>query len=453
MIIPPSLGESQGGGLCWRDVVMYLLYNGLLLLASLGGLPYFTLKSLWVRKYRAGVRQRFGHVPQEVVAALKGTRPLWVHAVSVGEVIAAVPLVSALRHRFPQLPILVSTVTETGQATARDKMAAAACLYFPLDYPWVVRRVIGHIQPRLFLMVETEIWPNFLRALARQGIPALLVNGRISPRSFRGYRRLQPFMRHVLRAITSFNMQTKVDAERIIAIGAEPLRVQITGNIKYDLPLDSLTSAQEHALRADLDLGEAPVFMAGSTHRGEEEIVLDAYLQARAQMPTLRLLLAPRHLDRLDEIEVLLRSRQLPLCRWSQGRMASHEDEAPVLLLDTIGELATLYAVGTVVFVGGSFVPIGGHNVLEPAAHRKAIVFGPHMHNFHQIAGALLEAGGALQVQQPEVLGAAVIELLQDHERCQAMGDVAYRVLRQNQGAIARTVHLIEQLLSRDERA
>jgi 3-deoxy-D-manno-octulosonic-acid transferase len=427
---------------------MYLLYNGLLLLASLGGLPYFTLKSLRVRKYRAGVRQRFGHVPQEVVAALKGTRPLWLHAVSVGEVIAAAPLVSALRQRFPQLPILVSTVTETGQATARDKMAAAAYLYFPLDYPWVVRRVIGRIQPRLFVMVETEIWPNFLRELTRQGIPALLINGRISPRSFRGYRRFKPFMRHVLQAITRFNMQTKIDAERIIAIGAEPSHVQITGNIKYDLALDALTLAQEHALRAELGLGEAPVFMAGSTHRGEEDIVLEAYLQARAQIPMLRLLLAPRHLDRLDEIEALLRSRQLPTRRRSQGPMASHEGETPVLLLDTIGELATLYAVGTVVFVGGSFVPIGGHNVLEPAAHRKAIVFGPHMHNFHQIAAALLEAGGALQVQQPAALGGAITDLLRHPERRQALGEAAYGVLRDNQGAIARNVRSIEELLS-----
>jgi 3-deoxy-D-manno-octulosonic-acid transferase len=431
---------------------MYLLYNGLLLLASLGGLPYFALKSLRVRKYRAGVLQRFGHVPQEVVAALKGTRPLWLHAVSVGEVIAAAPLVSALRRRFPQLPILVTTVTETGQATARDKMAAAACLYFPLDYPWVVRRVIGRIQPRLFLMVETEIWPNFLRELTRQGIPALLVNGRISPRSFRGYRRLKPFMRHVLRAITNFNMQTKVDAERIIAIGAEPSRVQITGNIKYDLAIDSLTSAQEHALRADLGLGEAPVFMAGSTHRGEEDIVLEAYLQARAQVPMLRLLLAPRHLERLDEIEALLRSHRVPARRRSQGRVASHEGEAPVLLLDTIGELATLYAVGTVVFVGGSFVPIGGHNVLEPAAHWKAIVFGPHMHNFHQIAAALLEAGGALQVQTPAALGGAITDLLRHPERRQALGEGAYRVLCAKQGAIERNVQLIEQLLRRDAR-
>jgi 3-deoxy-D-manno-octulosonic-acid transferase len=431
---------------------MYLLYNGLLLLASLGGLPYFALKSLRVRKYRAGVRQRFGHVPQEVVAALKGTRPLWLHAVSVGEVIAATPLISALRQRFPQLPILVSTVTETGQATARDKMATAACLYFPLDYPWVVRRVIGRIQPCLFLMVETEIWPNFLHELARRGVPAMLVNGRISPRSFHGYCRLKPFMRHVLQAITSFNMQTKVDAERIIAIGAEPSRVQITGNIKYDLALDSLTSAQEHALRAELDLGEAPVFMAGSTHRGEEELVIETYLQARAQIPTLRLLLAPRHLDRLDEIEALLRSRQLPLRRRSRGRMASQQGEAPVLLLDTIGELATLYAVGTVVFVGGSFVPIGGHNVLEPAVHRKAIVFGPHMHNFHQIAAALLEADGALQVQTPAALGGAITDLLRHPERRQALGEGAYRVLCANQGAIERNVQLIEQLLCRDGR-
>jgi 3-deoxy-D-manno-octulosonic-acid transferase len=432
---------------------MYPLYNSLLLLASVGALPYFALRSLRATKYRAGLRQRFGDIPAEMVSALRGQRPLWLHAVSVGEVIAAVPLVNALRSRFPGLPILVSTVTETGQATAREKMAADACLYFPLDYAWVVRQVIARLQPRLFLMVETELWPNFLRELAQQAIPAMLVNGRLSPRSFHGYRRFRPFMRQVLQSIATLSMQTKLDAERIIAIGAEPSRVHITGNIKYDLSLTPLSHDEVQALRADLRIGEAPVFMAGSTHRGEEDIAIEAYLQARAQEPTLRLLLAPRHLDRLDEIEALLHKHQLTGQRRSRGRVFSHGSEAPVLLLDTIGELANLYAVGTVVFVGGSFVPIGGHNVLEPAAHRKAILFGPHMHNFHQIAAALLEADGALQVPKPEALGESISALLQQPERRQALGETAYQVLRDNQGAIARTVQLIEQVLSQHIRA
>jgi 3-deoxy-D-manno-octulosonic-acid transferase len=426
---------------------MYPLYNGLLVLASVGALPYFALKSLRVTKYRAGLRQRFGYVPAEVVSALRGGRPLWLHAVSVGEVIAAVPLVNALRHRFPRLPVVVSTVTETGQATAREKIAADACLYFPLDYAWVVRQVIARLQPRLFLMVETEIWPNFLRELARQDIPAMLINGRLSPRSFRGYRQLRPFMRQVLRSVAALSMQTKLDAERIIAIGAEPSRVHITGNLKYDLPLTSLSHGEAQALRAGLGLGEAPVFMAGSTHRGEEGIAIEAYLRARAQEATLRLVLAPRHLDRLDEIEALLHRHQLTVQRRSRGRVSSHDGQEPVLLLDTIGELAKLYALGTVVFVGGSFVPIGGHNVLEPAAHRKAILFGPHMHNFHQIATVLLEAGGAVQVQTPEALSEYLCALLQQPERRQALGDAGYQVLRDNQGALARTVALIEQML------
>ena len=428
---------------------MYSLYNTVLLLASLGALPYFAVKSLRTGKYRAGLRQRFGHVPREIIAALGGVQPLWLHAVSVGEVIAAVPLVHALRQRWPHRPILISTVTQTGQATAREKMAATACLYFPLDYPWVVHQVITSLRPRLFLMVETEIWPNFLRELTRQAIPAILVNGRISPRSFRGYRHLQPFMRQVLPSISAFSMQTKLDAERIIAIGAEPSRVQITGNIKYDLALAPLTGADAHALRAELGIGQAPVFMAGSTHRGEEDIVIAAYLQARAQVPTLRLLLAPRHLDRLDEIEMLLRKHQLAVHRRSHGRLSAQRDEASVLLLDTIGELAQIYAVGTVIFVGGSFAPIGGHNVLEPAAHRKAILFGPHMHNFHQIAAALLEANGAVQVHTPEALGEHISTLLQQPQRRQALGEAAYQVLRHNQGAIARTLELIAQILSR----
>jgi 3-deoxy-D-manno-octulosonic-acid transferase len=242
-------------------------------------------------------------------------------------------------------------------------------------------------------------------------------------------------------------MQTKLDAERIIAIGADPSRVYITGNIKYDLAFEPLSSLEERALRAELGIGEAPVFMAGSTHHDEEEIVIAAYRQARLQVPTLRLLLAPRHLDRLDEIEALLRQHRLIGHRRSRGRGSLQRDAAPVLLLDTLGELAKLYAIGTVIFVGGSFVPIGGHNVLEPAAHRKAILFGPHMHNFHQIAAALLEADGAVQVHNREALGEHVSVLLQQPERRQALGEAAYQVLRANQGAVSRTVELIAQIL------
>jgi 3-deoxy-D-manno-octulosonic-acid transferase len=257
-------------------------------------------------------------------------------------------------------------------------------------------------------------------------------------------------MSRVLASISRFSMQTNLDAERIIAIGAEPAHVQVTGNFKYDQAFESVSEAKERAMRADLGLGEAPVFMAGSTHRSEEDIVVGAYLQARRQTPTLRLLLAPRHLDRLDEIETLLRKHQLTAHRRSRGAAKTRRDavDAPVLLLDTLGELATLYAVGSVIFVGGSFVPIGGHNALEPAAHRKAIMFGPHMHNFHQIAAALLEAGGAVQVPHPAALGAEVSQLLLQPERRRAMGEAAHQVLRAHQGAVARTVELIAQVLS-----
>jgi len=243
-------------------------------------------------------------------------------------------------------------------------------------------------------------------------------------------------------------MQTPLDAERIIAIGAEPSRVCVTGNIKYDLPLDSLASADAHALRTALGFGDDPVFIAGSTHRGEEELVLDAYRQARGHVPNLRLLLAPRHLERLEEVEALLRRNQLSVHRKSQGIAPGSETGASVLLLDTLGELARVYAVGTVVFMGGSLVPIGGHNVLEPAAHRKAIVFGPYMHNFHEIAAVLLDARGAVQTDTPAALSEAIVALLKDPERRQAMGEAAYRVLQENRGAIESNVQLIAELLN-----
>jgi len=239
-----------------------------------------------------------------------------------------------------------------------------------------------------------------------------------------------------------------LDAERIVAIGAEPPRVRITGNIKYDIALEPMSSAEERALRNDLGLDEAPVLMAGSTHRGEEDIVIEAFRRARQQVPTLRLLLAPRHLERLEEIEALLHKHGLTVQRRSRGHRPAPSREACVLLIDTIGELARLYAVGTVVFVGGSFVPIGGHNVLEPAAHRQAIVFGPHMHNFEEIATALVEAGGALQVQTPDALSHSVLALLQQPKRRQRLGAAAYQVLHTNQGAVTRTIELIEPFLS-----
>lgn len=423
------------------------LYQGALVGLVAAASPVLLARMLATGKYRAGLGQRLGRYPAEV-AALAARRPVWVHAVSVGETMAALPLVSALHEARPDLPLLLSTVTPTGQATARERAReAAAVCYFPFDLTGPVRRALDSIRPRLVLLMETEIWPVFLLEAARRGLPVGIANGRLSDRSFRRYRRVRPLLARCLRPLAFVGAQSQADAERFLALGAPPERTVVTGNLKVDQAAAPPRpgAATPASLEAALALPPGPRLVAGSTHRGEEGAVLDAYARLRRSVPDLRLVLAPRHPERLAEVGRLLDERGLGWQRRSERPGPPGAPAPDVVLVDTVGELAALYGLADVAFVGGSLVPTGGHNLLEPAAHARAPLHGPHMHNFREITRALADAGGAVPVADAASLADAAAALLADPARRRDLGARAQGVVEAGRGATARTLALVER--------
>ena len=412
----------------------------------LGYLPVLAFKRLRPDGYGRSLGQRLGRFGE----GLPREPRCWIHAVSVGEAATAVPLVEAITRRWPQLGIVMTTVTPTGARIVADRLAGRAVhRYFPIDLPGPVRRALDAVNPRFFLCMETELWPNLLRGLAARGVPSMIANGRISDRSFRRYRLVRFFTARMLAHVRVLAMQSEEDARRIIALGARPERVVVTGNIKSDLiPPEGGGDALWQRLLG-LDDGE-PVWVAGSTHRGEEAIVLDVYLHLRARMPTLTLVLAPRHPERVAEVERLVRERRLQPVRRSE--LPKSQARGAVIIVDTVGELAQIYRVASVVFVGGSLAPTGGHNMLEPALLRKPVLFGPHTTNFRESAELLLEAEGALVARDGAELEAHMGALLMDAERRRLMGEAAFKAVAGRRGAIKHTLELVERYLMDGDR-
>jgi 3-deoxy-D-manno-octulosonic-acid transferase len=429
---------------------MYTIYNIILAVLSVVFAPLACAALLSRKKYRAGFLEKCGRLKPRGGAG----RPIWVHAVSVGEVMAAVPLIKEIKQRFPDVPLVVSTITETGNQTAhRNLKQADRIIYFPFDYPFIVRRVVRAVNPRVFIMLETEIWPNFLRELSRRSTPVLMISGRISERSFRNYKLFSFFFKHVLAQVGRLCMQTAEDAQRIIAIGAPQERVLVGGNIKFDLQVPPITLQEQERLRIDFGFAAGQqVFIAGSTHKGEEEIVLSVFAALRRRFPQAALILAPRHPERFDETEALLRQSGLLYVRRTALQSAPCPQRASVVLLDTIGELFKTYSMGTVVFIGGSLVPIGGHNVLEPAVFGKPVLFGRHMHNFREIARMLRQKQAGIQVAGPEQFSAEALRLFEDPAACEEIGRNAFRVIQENIGAVQRSVAVLEDELGQNAR-
>ena len=412
----------------------------------LGYLPVLAFKRLRPDGYGRSLGQRLGRLGE----GLPREPRCWIHAVSVGEAATAVPLVEAITRRWPQLGIVMTTVTPTGARIVADRLAGRAVhRYFPIDLPGPVRRALDAVNPRFFLCMETELWPNLLRALAARGVPSMIANGRISDRSFRRYRLVRFFTARMLAHVRVLAMQSEEDARRIIALGARPERVVVTGNIKSDLiPPEGGGDALWQRLLG-LDDGE-PVWVGGSTHRGEEAIVLDVYLHLRARVPTLTLVLAPRHPERVAEVERLVRERRLQPVRRSE--LPKSQARGAVIIVDTVGELAQIYRVASVVFVGGSLAPTGGHNMLEPALLRKPVLFGPHTTNFRESAELLVEAEGALVARDGAELEAHMGALLMDAERRRLMGEAAFKAVAGRRGAIKHTLELVERYLMDGDR-
>jgi 3-deoxy-D-manno-octulosonic-acid transferase len=431
---------------------MYALYNALLAVALVVGAPWFAYQALRRQKYVGSVRARLGQLP--VSFNLDGEPSLWIHAVSVGEVLAARPIVEELKARYPGFRLFVSTTTAAGQNLARRQLADAdAVFFFPIDFTWAVRRVLDRARPRLLLLVEGEIWPNVLRECRKRGVKTMIVNGRVSSRSLARYRLIRPLMRRVLADIDALCMQSDEAARRIIQGGAEPSRVIVTGSLKFDaasLPGQGGGQGRprDRVLRYFRVPPDRVVIVAGSTMRGEEMAVLRAFRRVKHTVPHALLVLAPRHQDRFTEAQHIARGEGFSTMRRTDLAVDA-DPSCDVVILDTIGELAALYQLATVAFVGGSLVPTGGHNILEPAVHGRPIVFGPSMSNFAEIADLFLAHGAAVQVTSDLELESTLGTLIADPVRRAALGAAARALVDANRGATARTLEVIASLLPR----
>ena len=433
---------------------MYSLYSVLVLALAVLASPWFVYQALRYKKYVASLGQRMGYLP--VSFNMDADESIWIHAVSVGEVLTARPLISDLKRRYPELRMFLSTTTMAGQQLARRSVQDVdAVFYFPFDLSIFVRRTLDLVRPKLFVMMETEIWPNLLYECRKRGVRTAVVNGRLSPRSFSRYRMVRGFMRRVLDHVDRFLVQSEESARRFIDLGADPARVVVTGSLKFDsldLSPNALQArARDRVLRYFRVPASRPVIVAGSTMKGEEQAVLRAFRRVRTTAPNTLLVIAPRHPERFGEVEQLVRSEGWKTARRSDLAI-DNEPRVDVVVLDTIGELAIVYQIATVVFVGGSLVATGGHNVLEPAVFGKPIVFGPHMQNFAEIADAFVTNGAGVQVAGDPQLDEALISLISDPVRRARLGAAARALVEANRGAKEKSVTVLADLLPRESR-
>jgi 3-deoxy-D-manno-octulosonic-acid transferase len=434
---------------------MLLLYT---ILSSFGALVLLPILPLVVcrRKYRKRLLQRLGFGLAGQLRALPCKQPsaptFWIHALSVGEVTSALPLVRGLRESYPEARIFLSVTTSSGALVAQQHLAVYidAVIAGPLDLGPVALWFVKIIEPDLFILVETDFWPHWLHCLARNQVPMLLVNGRISSRSFAQYRRFAFLCRPMFQDFTLLSMQTSSDAEKITALGIGADKVVTLGNLKFDISRCE-TSREDKAPRRSARKAygfdaAAPLWICGSTHRGEEEILFQVYCQLRQAIPALQLLLAPRNIERADEIMALSHQYQIELRKWT----SYPHRQGPLLILDTIGELAGCYVLADAVFIGGSLVPQGGHNPIEPAAAGVPVLFGPHMEDFAEIAAELIECGGARQVASAASLSVVLRQIINDPGLHRSMAGAALGCVDANRGVVCRHLEAITVLLSRN---
>jgi len=428
---------------------MYFFYNTLLILLTLILSPFGLIILMLRKKYRCGFIQKCGFYTKSQSFKKLKKRPVWIHAVSVGEVMATTPLVKLIKKTYPDLPIILSTVTETGNFTAQHNTKGVdQVIYFPFDYNFIVKRVISKISPLLFVTLETELWPNFSRELQLQNIPSMVISGRISSESFKSYSFFSFFFKRVLSNIDCFCMQTKTDADRIIHIGASSEKVVVTGNIKFDLQIPGITTEEKNEVQNNLHIKDSQkIFIAGSTHRGEEEIIIKVFTALKKKINNLVLILAPRHPERFDEVEDLLKSSKIPYLRKTALSKTSKENQHHVILLDTIGELAKSYSIADIVFIGGSLVPVGGHNVLEPAVFSKPVIYGKHMDNFREVVSLLQKKKGAIQVNNVGEFIEQSLLLLNNKELCRQIGETSFKVIKENSGAVNKSMVILKKIL------
>jgi 3-deoxy-D-manno-octulosonic-acid transferase len=425
--------------------LMYLLYSALLTLVLILGLPYWLYQMARHGKYRAGFFERFGGVPGHF--AIPSSQPtIWVHAVSVGEVLAISRVIEHMRTRWPGHRIVISTTTDTGQKLARTRFGPENVFYFPVDLGFAIGPYLDALRPELVVIAETEFWPNFLRLAKRSGAAIAIVNARLSDRSIRGYARLRCWLRKVIGKVDLFLAQTWQDRTRLIDLGAPEDRIEVTGNLKFELEPGSPPALVAHLRESFQNTGATPILVCGSTVDDEEErMLLQAFQSILASYPRAVMILAPRHPERFAVVAALLESFGIKFLRrslWSGEPL-----NGGVLLLDTIGELSAVYGVADVAFVGGSLVPKGGHNIIEPARHSVAIVVGNHTDNFRDIIW-LFQTQNAVKIVGPAELPLVLMELISNEAERKALGQRAADVLRSQAGATEKTMSALEKLLA-----
>ena len=422
---------------------MWILYE---LLYILGFILYLPSALRRRRLPHAGWRMRLGRYPAGMLAPLGGRRPVWIHAVSVGETLAVRPLLRALKAEWPGDPIVLSSITPSGYAVA-SQQGADVCVYVPLDLRGPITRAFDAVRPSCLLLVESELWPMLLRQAAARNIPVAVVNGRVSPRTFKRYQLLRPWLRGPFGCVRLFLMQSQQDADRLATLGVPAERIRVTGSLKWEASKSSAPEpAAVSAVASRLGLnGSGPVITAGSTHRGEEALILDAFRAVRSSYPGARLILAPRHLERLDDVEELVRQSGLTGVRTS----ASGASEWDVAVVDVFGQLPLFYAVSTVAIIGGSFIPHGGQNPLEAASQGKPVVYGPSMHNFEAISHQLLAHHAARQAGNDGELTLVLKKILEHPDEAAQMGARARQLTEQFQGATQRILDALREIFAR----
>ncbi len=426
------------------------IYNALLLVAAVFAVPYYGARMVLTGKYRRSLGPKFGRLSPVVVSLMRGEPRIWLHAVSVGEVTAAAPIVTALRSRFPGACIVLSTSTETGQQMAR-KLATDATvhIYYPLDIPCVVRKVIDWVRPDVFIPVETELWPNFIRLCRARGTRIVMANGRISPHSYRRYRATRFFWKGILAALDLAGVISQTDAERLAALGMPTSRIRVLGNAKYDGLAARVSPELEMEIAGSLGIEpSAGVLVAGSTHEGEESVILEVYRLLLEHRPDFKLILIPRHIERAAAVmELAHRAGFSDAIRMSEIRAGRRRSGERVVVVDLIGELFKVYSLASVVFCGGSLVPKGGQNILEAAAWGKVVFHGPHMEDFRDERVLLEEAGAGITVRNGGELFTGIRTLLEDPDLLRTKGESGRRAVTANRGAAGRYAELIEEVL------
>jgi 3-deoxy-D-manno-octulosonic-acid transferase len=422
--------------------VQIFIYNFLLSVVFVAALPCLPFWLLLRPRLRPGLAERFGCYAKNKLQPLVDARPIWVHAASVGETLAAGALIAALKAKLPERKILLSTFTDTGNEMARRCAGADAVIFLPIDHPLVVRRTLSKIEPAVLIVIETEIWPNLLQQAFRRGIPALLLSGRFSDRAFNRYLKFRGFFRSILRCFAACGMQSVEDADRMARLGADERRIVVTGNLKQCAALPIMDDGTPVKLE-DGGRGQAkrPLLVAGSTHRGEEAPLLEVFLSLKNRFPDLQLALAPRHPERFAEVEKLL--QQTGVSFEKKSRLKGMSFEHDVLLVDTLGDLPKLYTLGDIAFVGGSLVAVGGHNLLEPAHSQKPVLFGPFVANFRRIADQMKKSGGGIEVRDAGDLLRELDGLLRDPVKRRDTGAKAYGVALMDGAVVERSLDLL----------